>query len=187
MRWTRADRPDLARFPRRRSRGGGGKAKWEGKKRRRDVPVVLPDADAGVGGAEVDADGGTVNLSHDVLLWWSKCVWVATVGAVRVCWKVMQPTRRKRQFAFFRAAVFASTMVHDLLLNRNGRPRDTPGLTNREKRRNGRWKRRGKNRPWFSSPRDLHYFLTVIPYVAWNAGPIFRIASFQPGGAGGEA
>ena len=79
---------------------------------------MLPDADAGVGGAEVDADGGTVNLSHDVLLWWSKCVWVATVGAARVCWKVMQPTRRKRQFAFFRAAVFASTMVHDLLLNR---------------------------------------------------------------------
>jgi len=106
MRWTRADRPDLARFPRRRSRGGGGKAKWEGKKRRRDVPVVLPDADAGVGGAEVDADGGTVNLSHDVLLWWSKCVWVATVEAVRACWKVMRPTRRKRQFAFFRSRCF---------------------------------------------------------------------------------
>jgi hypothetical protein len=25
-------------------------------------------------------------------------------------------------------------MVHDLLLNQNGRPRDTPGLTNPEKR-----------------------------------------------------
>ena len=56
--------------------------------------------------AEVDADGGTVNLSHDVLLWWSKCVWVATVGAVRVCWKVMRPTRRKRQFAFFQSRCF---------------------------------------------------------------------------------
>lgn len=93
---------------------------------------MLPDADAGVGGAEVDADGGTVNLSHDVLLWWSKCVWVATVGAVRVCWKVMRPTRRKRQFAFFRAAVFASTMVHDLLLNR---------------------KRKAKRHAWVDEPR----------------------------------
>mmetsp|Transcript_6588 Transcript_6588/g.17841 ORF Transcript_6588/g.17841 Transcript_6588/m.17841 type:complete len:707 (-) Transcript_6588:24-2144(-) len=42
--------------------------------------VVLPDADAGVGGAEVDADGGTVNLSHDVLLCLSKGVWVANGG-----------------------------------------------------------------------------------------------------------
>ena len=75
---TRADRPDLARF-----RGAdleeAAEKRMGGKKRRRDVPVVLPDADAGVGGAEVDADGGTVNLSHDVLLCWSKCVWVATV------------------------------------------------------------------------------------------------------------
>ena len=31
-----------------------------------DAPVVLPDADAGVRRAEVDADGGTFNLSHDV-------------------------------------------------------------------------------------------------------------------------
>ena len=41
---------------------------------------MLPDADAGVGGAEVDADGGTVNLSHDVLLCLSKGVWVANGG-----------------------------------------------------------------------------------------------------------
>ena len=27
-------------------------------------------------------------------------------GAVRVCWKVMQPTRRKRQFAFFQSRCF---------------------------------------------------------------------------------
>ena len=56
------------------------KREMEGKKRRRDAPVVLPDADAGVGGAEVDADGGTVNLSHDVLLCLSKGVWVANGG-----------------------------------------------------------------------------------------------------------
>ena len=31
------------------------------------VPVVLPDTDAGVRRAEVDPDGGAVNLGHDVL------------------------------------------------------------------------------------------------------------------------
>ena len=28
------------------------------------APIVLPDADAGVGGTEVDTDSGAVNLSH---------------------------------------------------------------------------------------------------------------------------
>ena len=37
-----------------------------------DVPIMLPDADAGVGGAEVDADGRTVNLSHDCFLLFRK-------------------------------------------------------------------------------------------------------------------
>ena len=93
---------------------------------------MLPDADAGVGGAEVDADGGTVNLSHDVLLCWSKCVWVATVEPCACVGKRCSRHVENASLRFFRAAVFASTMVHDLLLNQNGRPRDTPGLTNRE-------------------------------------------------------
>merc|ERR1719352_710379 len=44
-----------------------------------DETLGVGEGDVGMGGAEVDADGGTVNLSHDILLCWSKCVWVATV------------------------------------------------------------------------------------------------------------
>lgn len=41
----------------------------------RDLPVVLPDADAGVGGTEVDTDSGPVNLSHCCCLTLGKLRW----------------------------------------------------------------------------------------------------------------